>query len=56
MHLTVDYTSPDIPVQIHAEAFSPSIPLDSKDSGLPVIIFNYTVTNPTTSTVEVPLA
>ncbi|XP_065838612.1 non-lysosomal glucosylceramidase-like isoform X2 [Oscarella lobularis] len=51
----IDYTSPDIPVQIHAEAFSPSIPLDSKDSGLPVIIFNYTVTNPTTSTVEVSL-
>ncbi|XP_065838479.1 non-lysosomal glucosylceramidase-like isoform X2 [Oscarella lobularis] len=51
----IDYTSPSIPVQIHAEAFSPCIPLDSKNSALPVIIFNYTVTNPTTSTVEVSL-
>eukprot|EP00118_Oscarella_pearsei_P025243 m.307818 g.307818 ORF g.307818 m.307818 type:complete len:1014 (+) comp42860_c0_seq1:626-3667(+) len=51
----IDYTSPNVPVQIHAEAFSPCIPLDSKNSGLPIIVFNYTVTNPTASNVEVSL-
>ncbi|KXJ22379.1 uncharacterized protein LOC110252569 [Exaiptasia diaphana] len=41
----VDYLSDEVPVQIHLEAFSPTIPLDSKNSALPVVIFNFTVTN-----------
>lgn len=43
--LIVDYLSDEVPVKIHLETFSPTIPLDSKNSALPVVIFNFTVTN-----------
>ena len=41
----VDVLSDEVPVQVHLEAFNPCIPLDSKNSGIPVIVLNYTVTN-----------
>ena len=53
---TVDYTSGEVPVNVHMEAFNPCIPLDSKNSGLPVIIFNFTVTNPSSNTTTVCLS
>ena len=46
--IAVDYTSNEVPVKVEMEAYSPKIPLNSKDSGIPVIIFNFTVTNSTT--------
>ena len=46
--IAVDYTSNEVPVKVEMEAYSPKIPLNSKDSGIPVIIFNFTVTNNTT--------
>ena len=49
----VDYVSGEVPVQVHLEAFNPCIPLDSKSSGIPAIIFNYTVTNTTSKAVKV---
>ena len=42
---SVDVLSDEVPVQVHLEAFNPCIPLDSKNSGIPVIVLNYTVTN-----------
>jgi uncharacterized protein (DUF608 family) len=40
------YDDPELPVQVTMEAFSPFVPLNSKDSALPGIIFNLQVTNP----------
>lgn len=42
----VNYLSSETsPVDVHLEAFSPTIPLDAKNSAVPVIIFNFTVDN-----------
>jgi non-lysosomal glucosylceramidase len=51
----VAYQSQKLPVQVSLEAFSPFIPLNSKDSGLPAVIFNFTVTNPHEGAVRVSL-
>lgn len=53
MNMLVDYTSGEVPVGVHMEAFNPCIPLDSKNSGLPVIIFTFTVTNTSSSAANV---
>lgn len=53
--LLVDYLSDEVPVKVHLEAFNPCIPLDSKNSGIPVIIFNYTVTNSSSDVAKVQL-
>ena len=52
---SVDYLSDEVPVKVHLEAFNPCIPLDSKNSGIPVIIFNYTVTNSSSDVAKVQL-
>ena len=54
-YFPVDYLSEEVPVKIHLEAFNPCIPLDSMNSGIPVIIFNFTVTNPLSAAVKVSL-
>ncbi|PFX22524.1 hypothetical protein AWC38_SpisGene12961 [Stylophora pistillata] len=51
----VDVLSDEVPVQVHLEAFNPCIPLDSKNSGIPVIILNYTVTNSSNDAAKVSL-
>lgn len=51
----VDYSSQRLPVQVRLEAYSPFIPLNSKDSGLPVVLFAFTVTNPQEHAVRVSL-
>lgn len=51
----VDYLSEEVPVRVHLEAFSPTIPLDSKNSALPVVIFNFTVTNTGSKDADVSL-
>jgi uncharacterized protein (DUF608 family) len=53
--IEVAYRSQAIPVEVRLEAFSPFIPLNSKDSGLPAIVFNFTVTNPQHRTAQVSL-
>ena len=42
----VAYESQAVLARVHLEAFSPFIPLNSKDSGLPVVLFSFTITNP----------
>jgi non-lysosomal glucosylceramidase len=51
----VAYESRSVPVRVRLEAFSPFIPLNSQDSGLPAVLFNYTVTNPHEKAVHVSL-
>lgn len=52
----VEYAEPTFPVRVSLEAFSPFIPLNARDSALPVTILNYTVTNTSDEPVEVTLA
>src|SRR4029078_13206039 len=41
-----------VPVKLSMEAFSPFIPLEADDSGLPVAILRYSLTNPTSERVK----
>ena len=49
----VDIPSNELPVDVHLEAFNPCIPHNTKDSAIPMIIFNYTVKNPTDKKLKV---
>ncbi len=51
----VDYLCAALPVTVQLEAFSPFIPLNSPDSGLPAVLFNFTVANPQSFPVRVSL-
>lgn len=50
------YHDPELPVEVTLEAFNPFIPLNSKDSALPAILFNLTVHNPTDRTLSASVA
>ena len=52
----VKYRDPALPIEVSLEAFSPMIPLNAKDSGLPAILFQFTVRNPGEQALEVSLA
>lgn len=52
----VDFADPALPVQVSLMAYNPFIPLNVEDSGLPVGIFAFTLTNPGSEDVEVSLA
>ncbi|MEA3337888.1 MAG: GH116 family glycosyl-hydrolase [Chloroflexota bacterium] len=51
----VAYQSNALPVAVQMEAFSPFLPLNSHDSGLPAVLFNFTVNNPGEQSAEVSL-
>ena len=51
----VHYQDDSIPVEITLEAFSPFIPLASDDSGLPVVIMQFTVKNTSSKPVDANL-
>ncbi|HPP73594.1 MAG TPA: GH116 family glycosyl-hydrolase [Armatimonadota bacterium] len=42
----VAYKDDSLPVEVSLQAFSPFVPLNSKDSGLPAIIFRFSLHNP----------
>lgn len=52
----VDFTDAALPVQVSMEAFTPFIPLNAADSGIPGFIIRYKVTNPTAKPVAVTIA
>ena len=52
----IEFEDPDVPVQITLEAYNPFIPLNDKDSGLPVAIFCFKLHNPGDKAVKVSLA
>ena len=51
----ITYLDPALPAHVSLEAYSPFIPLNSKDSGLPVIIFEFKVRNSGSSPLEASL-
>ena len=53
---TVTYPAGDFPLQVTMEAFTPFIPLNAKDSGLPATVFRITVQNTSSGPVEAGVA
>ena len=43
----IRYLDPDLIARVTLEAYSPFIPLDSKNSGLPLIVYEFQIENPT---------
>ena len=52
----VDLEDSSVPVTIQMEAYTPFIPLNADDSGIPTAIIKYRVTNPTNKPVDVAVA
>lgn len=52
----IDFEDHELPVHVALEAFSPFIPLDAEDSGLPVAVLRYRVTNPNRAAAKVSVA
>ena len=52
----IDFDDSTLPVKVELDAFSPFIPHEPDDSGLPVAILRYRVTNPGPSTAHVSIA
>ena len=52
----IDFIDDSLPVQVSLEAFSPFIPHNPDDSGLPVAILRYRVTNPNPHPAKVSIA
>ncbi len=52
----IAFVDASLPVQVELEAFSPFIPHEPEDSGLPVAVLRYRVHNPTREAVTVSIA
>ena len=53
---SIAFHDPDLPANVTLEAFTPFIPLDADDSGLPVAVLLYRAVNPGASKVTVSIA
>ena len=51
----IEFQDEATPVDISLEAYTPFIPLEPQDSGIPAAVLEYTVSNPTSDTTEVSL-
>ncbi|NNC13553.1 hypothetical protein HII28_16925 [Planctomonas sp. JC2975] len=54
--VTVEFEDDDLPVGVRLTAFTPLVPLDPDDSGIPGAVLRYTVSNDSDSPVTVQLA
>ncbi|MGI9071657.1 MAG: GH116 family glycosyl-hydrolase [Bryobacteraceae bacterium] len=52
----IDFEDEELPVRVSLEAFSPFIPHEPDDSGLPVALLRYRVTNPGVHSTQVAIA
>lgn len=52
---TVTYTDPSFPVAVEMKAYSPFIPLDADNSGLPATVFSFSVRNVSGAALEVKI-
>lgn len=52
---SIRFEDPVLPVKVELEAFTPLIPLNPEDSGIPCAVMTYTVANPTDQPVAVTL-
>ena len=52
----IDFADPALPVRVSLEAFTPFIPHEPDESGLPVAILRYRVTNPGAAPAKVSIA
>src|SRR5690349_3219137 len=52
----IDFADDKLPVQVSLEAYTPLVPLNSEDSGIPGAIFTYTVRNPGDKPVALTIA
>jgi non-lysosomal glucosylceramidase len=53
--VAIDFEDPGLPVRVQLEAFTPLIPLNPDDSGLPCAVLTYTLTNTSVETVSLTL-
>jgi len=51
----IEFSDRRLPVSVRLEAFNPFIPLNVDDSSIPVAIFNWTFTNPSSKAVDISL-
>ncbi|MGN6326804.1 GH116 family glycosyl-hydrolase [Pseudolysinimonas sp.] len=54
--MTIDFHDDDVPVEIRLTAYTPLVPLDADDSGIPGAVLRYTVHNPQQVPVRVSIA
>src|SRR5438105_2715564 len=52
----IDFEDDSLPLAVRLSAWNPFIPLDARDSGLPLAIFDWTLVNPGKEPVEATLA
>lgn len=52
----IDFVDPDLPVDVTLHAFTPLVPLNVDDSGIPAAVLRYTVHNPGVVPVDVTIA
>ncbi len=52
----LELADPDVPLTAQLRAWNPMIPLNADDSGIPVALFEWTITNPTDVPFDISLA